>query len=692
LVAALFAAGRTSEASEYLAQLGNSQPDSGRTESLAIAAAIKQNDLKAALGIAQKAVDQGSNDPVHYISLASLLSVDGQKEKAELVFAEAIKRFPAHPAVWNAQVSYFVSTNQPDQARRTLEQLSEVAEIDESAKNFMLGQGYELLGDRAAAEERYRATLTKDSRNTNARLRLAKLLLSSNVVAAREQFEEVLKVEPTNGEARRFVASLLAVSGNQEDWARALQLLQSGEQAGVGAEAIANDRLRALLLSRRGRDRVERAKNLESARGILESSLNRAPDAMIDLDRLLVAGLLEQEAILKGDSNLVQTARDVLRPLVDRADPPADNLVKYIQLLLRHLEQKQLVDDDAARNAQRRAAFIEDARLRIDELQASLGEQAPADRRILPVIFRVRLMDVEGRGDEGLQLLNEFASKELQGTANDADRAKLLLQFGNLCTSIGYPKEAEAFYRQLLPLAPKSYVLLAKMLIDQKKIDDAVELCLSTAKDRPAAEVATVLAQLLPAASDGHVLDERVRSLIASALQDDGDNVNLLMSIAVRHVAENNNQKAAELFKRVVDLQPNNTLALNNLATLLAEQPDQLDEARKYVERAMVIEGRNPALLDTLGTILIRAGKFAEAVTALEEAVAGSATDPRYYFHLAAAYQRVGRSDDARKNLETSRNLGLDQAILTTGDRELLDSLNRALPGQPTEKNGQPNS
>jgi Flp pilus assembly protein TadD len=93
----------------------------------------------------------------------------------------------------------------------------------------------------------------------------------------------------------------------------------------------------------------------------------------------------------------------------------------------------------------------------------------------------------------------------------------------------------------------------------------------------------------------------------------------------------------------------------------------------------MTVSGRQPALLDTLGTILVRSHQYKPAIVALEEAVAGTATDPRYYFHLAAAYDGVNRSADAQRALQTAIELGLDKAILTSGDRELLASLKHEL-------------
>ena len=288
-------------------------------------------------------------------------------------------------------------------------------------------------------------------------------------------------------------------------------------------------------------------------------------------------------------------------------------------------------------------------------------------------------MVAEDRKAEGLRLLNEFAEKQLAAAANDSDRAKLYLQVGNLCSLVGEYQAAEDWYRRLMAIAPNSYVLLARSLLQQNRASDAVDVCLQAAKGKPPAEVATVLAQILAEGETDRELDRRVQPIIDSALDADGANVNLLMSVAVQRIARDDDEEAIRLFRRVIEIEPNHMLALNNLATMLADRPDQLGEAQKYVERALVIAPRSPALLDTLGTILVRSQNYERAVAVLEEAVAGAASDPRYYFHLAAAYEKSGRGSDAQKALGTAIQLGLDKSILTSGDRELLASLKHEL-------------
>ncbi len=683
LVADLYAEGRYRDADAYLSRLSADQPADGNIDSLAIALAVKENRLSAALEMAKRAVKQGSNDPMHHVWLANLLSLNNQPKEAEDVFRDSIQQFPKDPRVWNALFTYLVRTKQPERARRALEQWSEKTADGDPAKEFILAQGYEQLGDNAAAQQHYRATIAGDSKNIEARIRLGKMLLSSDVSAARGEFEEVLKVDAENAEARRYLASLLAVSGTEDDWNHAMRLLDGGKPSGVVDASGADDRLRAILLSRRGRSRLEQKKNYEAACQILTARLTQADTAGVDLDRMLLAGIYEKEAAIDDSSkswDSVLAARDTLRPLVDRDDPPKEYLVAYIQLLLHQLERDRKQPDKSRENEERRKLLISDLALRIDELDSALGANPTTESRSVAVAFRVRLLVVQDHADEARKILDEFAHGALATTTKDTDRAKLLLQLGNLASEAGFYQEAEGWYRALLEIAPNSYVLLARSLSDQKKYSDAVDLCLHVAPKRPAGEIATLLTQLLTTAGNNKELEARVEPTITAALGKDRDNVELLMSVAVRNVSADKYEEAIKLFRRVLELQPNNTLALNNLATLLAERPNELVEARKCVEKAMAISGRSPPLLDTLGTIEIRSGKPEQAVADLEEAVAGAATDPRYYFHLAVAYQRSGRAPEAQSALDTAEKQGLSHALLTAADNALLASLKQSQP------------
>ena len=130
-------------------------------------------------------------------------------------------------------------------------------------------------------------------------------------------------------------------------------------------------------------------------------------------------------------------------------------------------------------------------------------------------------------------------------------------------------------------------------------------------------------------------------------------------------------------WKRVLEIQPNHVVALNNLATLLAEQPGKGDEAVRFADRAIELKGPQPGLLDTKGTALLYAGKSGEAAAILADAVSSRNPDPRYYLHLAAACDRLGESGRAREAFVRAERGELARQLLTDGDRRLLAELSK---------------
>jgi tetratricopeptide (TPR) repeat protein len=129
------------------------------------------------------------------------------------------------------------------------------------------------------------------------------------------------------------------------------------------------------------------------------------------------------------------------------------------------------------------------------------------------------------------------------------------------------------------------------------------------------------------------------------------------------------------MFDAIVKRNDRDPLALNNLATLLAEVEARRDDALKLIDRALLVAGREPGLLDTKGTILLLKGDAAGAVANLEAAAREPDSDPRYRFHLALAYRGLNRGAAAKTELQRAIAQDLDKQILTANERKLLAEL-----------------
>jgi tetratricopeptide (TPR) repeat protein len=289
------------------------------------------------------------------------------------------------------------------------------------------------------------------------------------------------------------------------------------------------------------------------------------------------------------------------------------------------------------------------------------------------------LLQARGRDKEAKERIDGLVAKLTERTRDENTKAQRYLAIGKLYTSVSAHADAEKWYRRMMELLPNGYIPVVQSMLAQGKRKEAIEFCLSISDGKPNAELATLLANIMTA-PDKPVDDiPAARAAIETAIKANGENVELLHAEAVRQASLGQYDDAIATFRRVLEIDPENALALNNFATVLAERPNQRGEALELIQRAIDLRGRIPALLDTHGTILLKIGDAKQAIISLEEATAGGAADARYYLHLAAAYQQAERYEDAQRMLSESRAFGLDKFVLTADDRELLAKLDEKL-------------
>ena len=129
------------------------------------------------------------------------------------------------------------------------------------------------------------------------------------------------------------------------------------------------------------------------------------------------------------------------------------------------------------------------------------------------------------------------------------------------------------------------------------------------------------------------------------------------LQLAQVHDANGEWARAAEAYRAVLALRPNDVVALNNLAYLLAERLDAARDALAYVERAYFASHGEPAVTDTLAWVHHRLGNHAEARRFIREALTRlpDAAELRYH----AAEIEAGAGDLAAARVELDRALAL---------------------------------
>jgi Flp pilus assembly protein TadD len=137
----------------------------------------------------------------------------------------------------------------------------------------------------------------------------------------------------------------------------------------------------------------------------------------------------------------------------------------------------------------------------------------------------------------------------------------------------------------------------------------------------------------------------------------------------------NQQQEAKALATKALNQDPNNKAAMNNLAYLLAETGDNLDQALKLSQQAVNGGPKEPYFQDTLGFVYLRKGKNDQAMQIFDQLVRGFPNEPVFAYHLGMTYFQMG--DRARAKALLTKTLQLrPPKDVETGASDLISRLN----------------
>ena len=137
-----------------------------------------------------------------------------------------------------------------------------------------------------------------------------------------------------------------------------------------------------------------------------------------------------------------------------------------------------------------------------------------------------------------------------------------------------------------------------------------------------------------------HDFKDAALSMLDEALQLHPDNANLLYTRAMTLDPQDIGLIEKDL-RQVLELEPDNSMALNALGYTLTLYTNRFDEAFDLINRALELSPNDPAILDSMGWILLKQGKASEAVNFLQQAY-DLFPDPEVSAHLIQAYHAAG--------------------------------------------------
>jgi tetratricopeptide (TPR) repeat protein len=553
-----------------------------------------------AFELAQKAVSKDSTDYRDFVWLGQAADLAGRPADAETAYEKAVKLAPKNPEPW-AALLFSLARSKPAAVEAKIAEAQEALPKEELP--FALGPCYESMGKLDQARTQYLAALALRPDDARLVAQLARFYVHFNRTPEAEPLLRKLvegKLKDADKQlhwARRHLALAVAAHGGAHSYQEAEDLL--AENARTGYAAVEDKQAKAIILAAQPSKRRQAIDLLESL------AANRAT-LSVDLG-LTLARLYE------ADGNWPEARTHMLTVLT--ANPKNPTLIAlYIQALLRRDEGRQ------AREWVDKLAALEPGSLTLLELQA-------------------QVLASEKKFDDAALLLKNYADRK----EARLDRAAALLE------QIGRPVEAESAYRTLVQRSsrPEAQILLAGFLARQKRLAESLAVLEAAWKTcKPDAVAQASVAAVRAAGSPPDEAMQRVATWINIAMAKHPNLTALPVCLAELEELRHNIPEAIRLYREIVRRDPNNVLALNNLAYYVAlHEEGKGEEALAYISAAINLVGPDGELLDTKAIVCLCMNNTEQAIQDLQAAIAQSPS-PGRYLHLAIA-QQMARSSDA---------------------------------------------
>ena len=606
---------------------------------------------------------------------ASVLHIAGAVElqlnslaQAESYLSRAVQLQPQFMAARRLLAKVHLRSKQPAKALATLRPVLDRPGID--AETLTLGgQAYLLNGDANAADKLFARAAELRPGDVKVRASLAMSQLArGNADAAFSELQAIAAAD--RGVAADMALISARMKRNELD--AALKAIDGFERKQPENPTVHDLRARVFMQrkdSAGARKSFEKALALDPA--YLPAAANLAALDMLDNKPDAAKGRLE--GVLKADPKSAQallglaeikrrtggSRQDVAKLIVGAVNANPTDREPRLVLIEHHLS---IGDFKAALTAAQAgvAAIPNDPEL-LEKLGRTL--MASGDMNQANSIFG-KLAAQQADSPLGFQGLADvaIATRDPPGAAKNAKRA-LELAPGSLAAQRAAiivamqqkrPQEALAVARTIQTQHPNDalgVILEGEIEADQKRWDAAVgAFRKAAAKPNPAQAPARVHYALLGA----NKAAEAASFAHTWAGEHPKDGV-FLLYLAESATVHGDAAQAEKLYRQVITLQPNNAVALNNVAWLLIKQ--KRPGAVALAERAVTAAPGKPALIDTLAMALASENQHAKAIELQRKVVAQSPDEPAFRLTLAKIYLQSGDKNNARTELEALARL-----------------------------------
>jgi tetratricopeptide (TPR) repeat protein len=523
----------------------------------------------------------------------------GRYPEAEQQYRHAIQVDPKSPDPRQALVRLFMAEGKKSEAESFLRQTKQDL-ADNSTGYRMLGDWYYASGDVDRATAEYESLYNDHPKDIQVRKNYTQLLiLKGRLEEARKINDAIVKQYPQDEEALIYRGQILLREG------------KSGEAVDALQTAIRNDPDNGVAHYHLGTAFAQQG-NYPRAEAEWREAIRVRPDlveAQVDLATALNR---------KGDwSGLYQTASDIVQ-----ARPEAVQGYVFRAVAASNLGRKDQAEQDVNKAVEvapkNPIGYIQMGNLRLGDKKYLEAEKS----------FQ-KALELDSHSVDAMNgLMRNYLAQKEPDKAIDAVKAQ-----------IAKAPDSSAFYD-----------LMGTALFESKKDSKSAETAFrkSIELDKSNADAYLKLGQVLLAEG---VPDQAIAAC-QQGLRDNPRDLALYIFLGELNEQRQNWNEAKAAYQKVLEIQPDNALASNNLAYIMLQQGGNVDVALAMAQTARRAMPDSPSAADTLGWAYYQKGAYATSIDLFKEALKKKPNDPTFHYHLGMAYQKMDQPVAAREQLK----------------------------------------
>jgi cellulose synthase operon protein C len=670
LIVLLLSRGETAAAKEQLEVMRKQMPNQPQTVYLEALVAVAERDFKTAREKAQSLVQIAPNN-LNVLQLAGSIELQlNSLLTAEAYLSKVLAAAPGQVVTRRQLAQIAIRQGQPDKALTLLQPVLDQP-TSEAADYGLAAEAHLMAGDAKKAEEYFARTAKLDPKDVKSRTALALSRMQSGDAAVALEDLQAIAAEDSGAYAD---LALVAAHIRRKEFDAALKALDALEKKQPERPLASVLRARVHLLRNdmpAARASFERAQKIDPksfpvAAGLAAMDLteNKPDDARKRFEDLLKLEPKNTQALVALASLRARAGaskEEIATLLGDAVNANPTEPGPRLLLINHHLNSKdyklaQLAAQNAVtalpNNAELLDALGRSQALAGDTEQAVTSFNKLASMQPASPVPYLRLAEVHANAknmDAAAQSLKK--ALEIKPDLLQAQRALIQVEMAS-----NRPQAAITIARSVQkqrPSEPIGYLLEADVEASRKAWAAAETALRTGLKEAPAAtELATRLHTVLLAADKKAEADR----LAADWPKTHPKDVRFVMYLGDQALAQRNLAEAESRYRAVLKLQPDNPLALNNVAWLMASQ--KRPGALPMAQRAAELLPNSPAVLDTLALALAEDNQMPKALETMKKAVALQPENHGLKLNLAQMYLRAGDKAAAKTELDELAKLG----------------------------------